>query len=260
MKNEFDSNETYKVVTENTKPLKFTERIASLFVSPAKLMENIADNPKVAAAFIVNIILCLLVLPFSQSATRIILEQQALVFTERYGPSFYEVYQMQQAKQLTGVLNYVTTFGISLVGVLIAIVFDAILLIILTKIFKGTAKFLQYVSMLFHISIISAIGLLVYYIGIVVLKTSLNITSLAAVLMPNGNLTVFLYNILSSITIFTIWKYFLVFLGVKITNGFNAVKSAVIAIISFLIALITAAILASVVVWGYDAIFGQMIR
>jgi len=112
---------------------------------------------------------------------------------------------------------------------------SGLIFLILSKIFRGSAKFKQLFSMCIHYYVLSALGALVVVALAVTTGRFIDLTSLAAVVMPDGNISMVSFNILSSISVFNIWVHILIFIGIKVLNDFSAVKAGIITAISFLL-------------------------
>ncbi len=248
-------NEMYRIVVEDTKPMGFISRFVSLFVSPTKLMQNISLYQKFLQPMVILALIAIAMMPFTSKLEQVVYAEQSIIFVERFGSDFLNFSQMPSSIETLGTAYYLITFVGGLIGFVIAILYMTIVLKILTAFFRGTAKFKQYFSMISHTAIISSIGGLISTIVSVAISSTLNVTSLAAVFMPNGNFTMIEYNFLSAITIFSIWEFVLIFIGVKEINGFSKVKAAVLVCLLFVISMAIMAGISYIPVMSYDAIF-----
>jgi hypothetical protein len=100
-------------------------------------------------------------------------------------------------------------------------------LFILSKIMRGQAKFGQLFSMCMHIYVITAAGALITYVLMSLTGSLVDITSLAAIVSPNGRLDEASHNFFMTIAIFPVWTAIITFIGVKILNDFSSVKAGI---------------------------------
>ncbi len=225
------------------------DRLISVFIAPGKLMENLRYHQPIWTMIIVAIVLALFMLPITPRLVQITTAEMSAISIERYGMDMFNPVLPEDVKdQVENAKNIGSMVG-SVIGTLAAplmMLVSALLLFIVTKIAKGTATIKQYFSMYLHIRVVSGIGSLITTSLMIMMNTSLDMTSLAAVLMPGGNITNLLYCILLSINIFGIWANILVFFGVKKLNDFTNTRAAVVTLVLFLLTLaFTAGTLAS---------------
>ncbi len=228
------------VEEEIPKQMGLFDRLISIFIAPGKLMENLHYHQPIWSIIIVVIVFALFLLPLTPRLVQITTAEMSAISIERYGMDMFNPVLPDDVKdQVENVKNIGATVG-SVIGTLsipLFVLVSALILFIVSKIAKGTATIKQYFSMYLHIRVISAIGSLITTSLMIMMNTSLDMTSLAAVLMPNGNMTNLLYCILISINVFGIWSNILVFIGVKKLNDFTNTRAAVVTIVMFLLTL-----------------------
>jgi len=237
----YDHDSTTREIINEDRKMGVVDRIVNLFVSPGALMHNIRLFPVIGAAYLVSVIIgCVAYLVLAVPATEISTREMSNISIERYGIDLFgagqniDVYgdnignNMETAMIVTNVMS-------AILLPFILCFFSALGLLILTKILRGSATLGQYFSMSMHLYIISAIAIAVGYASIIFTGRILDVTSLAALFMPNGNITMISFNILNSITIFGIWSTVLTFIGVKVINEFSAAKAAIITFIYFVV-------------------------
>lgn len=249
---EMENNEMVRIVEEETKKMGFFERIASLFISPVRLMQNIKQHPTYGAPILVLILLSVALAFLVVRFTPIQYEEMGLISLERYQVDYFNTPAMQenlkQAAPITTVISIVTL----IVTYSVTAVISALIMLLITKIFRGSAKFSQYFSMYLHLYIIGAIGTVFYYLICIQLGSSLNVMSLAGIFMPMGNITMPLYNALSAISIFSLWEYALTVIGVKEINSFSMVKAVVIVVILAVLSIAFASFIAGMSFYALD--------
>jgi len=245
-----ENNEVFTAVEDEVQKMGFLQRVASLFIAPVKLMQNIKEYPVIASMLIFVMALSLLTLPFMSRITELSQNMISEIMLARYGQDFLSLLETQSA-------NISTTSLISaIVGVIIAYpiacFLKALVLLIITKIAKGGAKYKQYASMYAHVLIISALSGLIITPIMIAMGAILDVSSLAALFMPNGNISMMSYNLLSSITLFTIIEAVLVMIGVREINGFSNTKAIVTVLIMFALSTVFTAAMAGVSIFALD--------
>ena len=262
---EQNHHELERVVTPENKKMGPFERIINLFVAPTDLMKNIRLYPAIFMPFIAALVLALAAIPFTTQYSEMMLQELSIISLELHGVDLSGWTQMQEAnvygEQMASgmgafavVSQVITAFVMPFLYALIA----AVIFIILVKIFRGSAKFGQLYSMCMHYYVLSALGSLVVVALAVTTGRFIDLTSLAAILMPNGNISMVSFNVLSSISIFNIWVHIIIFIGIKVLNDFSSVKAGIITGISFLltIAVNVGILMSTFIMW--DMLMGAM--
>jgi len=228
-------DELTKIVDDEVAPLKFFDRVLSIFFSPGKVMKNIAEHPKIGAAALVVLILAGLSAVYAMDIANISLDEQTIIYIERYGADYLNLSEAMQTLTDMGALTSVTAVATVLVTPFVTAFGAALVLFILTKMSRGEARFGQFYSMYFHIYIVTYLLNLIPMLFMVMNRSSLNVLSLAAVYMPDGNVTSPKYNILTAVSVISVWEALLVFIGVKNLNGWKAGKSLIVTAVNFIL-------------------------
>jgi hypothetical protein len=236
--------------------MRFADRFLSLFVTPAALMDNIRLYPVALAPLAVSLALAILTVPLMQSYTAINNRWLSNISIERYGTDLFAIADADDEDELDESLDVATqtaAIASTLVGYPVGAFFSALGLYILTKIARGRELRLgQYFSMYAHLGVITAVGSAVTMSLCVRLDTPLDVTSLAAVFMPLGDITMPAFNILSAVTVFGVWITALSVVGIRHINGFSYFKSAVLGVIAFAFSTGLAVLSAGMTFWMFD--------
>ena len=245
---DLENNEIFTIVEEEVQKMGFFQRIASLFVSPVRLMQNIKYYPAIASMLFFVMALSLFTMPFMDAMTEITNNKMSEIMLTRYGQDFLNFMDSAQSTANTGATSIITTITtiIALIVVYPIMCFlKALVLFIITKIARrGEARYVQYASMYAHVLVITVIGSLITTAIMVATDTLLDASSLAAIFMPNGDISMMSYNLLSSITLFKIVETILMFIGVKEINSFSTTKAVAIVSVMFVLTAIFTAVIA----------------
>ena len=240
--NEQPHEELTRMVEPEIKKMGAIQRIISLFIAPGELMRNIKAYPVVLVPFILSIVIGLASIPVTMQGQELMTRELSNISIERYGVDLMNLvigadeYGDDLAAAMD-VVMMVTTVAMVIIGPLLISFFIALGILILSKIARGNAKLGQLFSLYLHIYIISLLGALISIGLMVTTDNYLDLTSLAAVFMPGGNISMLPFNLLSGISVFSIWTAILSYLGIKILNDFSGVKAGVITLIAFLVGL-----------------------
>lgn len=221
------------------KKLSFLQRILSAFVSPGKLMADLAAKPRVLFPIILialsQVTLYLLRLPLYQDFLRKT-TQASSAFTESLTGMKMTPEMIEKSVTVGTVQSIIMTpLGALFVWLLTTVIFFAVF-----KIGGAKGKFKQYMSVTGYAYLIMALSLLItlvvsYFTGS--LHQEMPLTSIATLLSTDlkGN---FLYGCLRSMDVFGIWHYAVIAIGFTAISGFR--KSTVYSIVTivFLIGLI----------------------
>ena len=235
-----NDEELTRMIEPEVQKMGIIQRITSIFVSPGELMRNIKAHPVVWAPLILSIVIGLASLPISL--------QFAEVMQHEINNLLIELYNIDPAAALAaadeyGAIDEGTVNAASIVGAGAGVVFLTPLLgfiaslglWILSKIAKGASTLGQMFSMYLHLYVLMTVGSLIATFLMATTGRLMDMTSLAALLMPGGNISMLSFNILTYINIFTIWVNVLAFMGIKTINEFSSVKAGVITGIAFLV-------------------------
>ena len=243
-----DNEEIFTIVEDEVQKMTFIQRLASIFIAPVKLMQNIKHYPVIAAMLGFVMALSLLILPFMGKMTEISTNKLSEIMLTRYGQDFVNFMESAQASTAgSTTMSTVTTISAALTMLAtypLMCFIKALVLLIIAKIAKGGGKYKQYASLYAHVLVVSVLGSLLITPIMVALGTLLDVSSLAVVLMPKGDFSMMSYNILSGITIFTIAEALLVLIGVREINGFSNKRATVVASVMFALSILFTAVMA----------------
>ncbi|MDR0570100.1 MAG: YIP1 family protein [Clostridiales Family XIII bacterium] len=236
-----ENNEMLRVIEDETPKMGFFKRLVSIFAAPAELARNIRIHPSIGPALLSALAVSLLTLPFMGKLTALTLEKTSEIMLTRYGQDFLNFTESTQAAQGSAVIAALGSAVSILIVYPIVCFLQAFALFLVGKIAKGQAKYAQYASVCAHALVITAVGGVISSAVMASVGTLLDVTSLAAVFMPNGDFSMFSYNLLAAVGIFGIWGYIVIALGVKEINGFTAARAAVVTGVTFLLAMLVTA-------------------
>ena len=241
-------------------PMGALERVFSLFAAPGKLIENIMEFPRFITAVIVIVILALVSTVLTMMASPIVANALSIAIAERYGVDFLNMTQSMEIVMGNSFFAFIISWAGIAFGSFISVLFGAAVVKVITLIMKGSATLKQYLSLLMHTAIISLIGGGVVASLLMLATDSIMVfTSLAPILMPNGNMFSILFNLLSCIELFGIWSMVVLAMGVKKFNpGFSTGKSVATAAIYYIltVAFITAS--TSLAMLSYDFAYNTL--
>jgi len=258
-----NENEITRVVEPEALKMPIVPRILGIFTSPGEVFQNIKVHPVILPPLLVAIIIGLITAPFGAQMTSITNQELSHISIERYGfdafgfATLVDEYGESPLDALMDTLG-VASFVLSAVFTpLLSAAIAAVGLFVLSKIARGTAKIGQLFSMYLHVYVVTALGGLIATVIMMSTGNFLDLTSLAAVLMPHGRIDMVSFNILSAISIFSIWVTILTYIGVKILNEFSAVKAGVIAGIAFLTNIAVYTVMLMFTWWMMDFMVGM---
>lgn len=217
--------------------MNFFKRVAGVFLWPGKVMENLAERPRIAFPFIflpvVQLVAVLAMIPmykeFVRTGTEELVFQQNLEMT---------------AEQLNNAVNLATITGpvAGAIGVVITWVLGALILWGIIKIFKGQGSFKQVLSITGYAGVITILSTVVHIIktNITGVYDLMSYTSIA-VLMPKmeGN---FIYGMAKFLDVFSIWQYVVIAIGVAAVSKMPKKKAYLIVAAIFVIQVLYAGI------------------
>ncbi len=251
-------NEVMQILTQDeVKKMSIVERTLGVFTSPFKVMENVKRYPTIVAPLIVVFILAFIVAVISIKLQPLSRDYISNLSIQRYGVDMMANQQTQAMLNGEIDLQKILITIPSLVMVLLNLLISTLFSWLVIKIFRGTSKFESVLSVMLHADIVFYVGTILSTVVQVLLATPISIFSFA-VLMPHGDMTMYIYNLLSVISIFTIWKTLILTIGFKITNDFSKEKSIAIFFINLLIPALLTALITSSTFLFLDAAFSKM--
>jgi hypothetical protein len=232
--------EIIRVVAPETVKMKLFERLISLFASPGKLMANLKQYPVAWATLAICMAISLASLPLTLRFADIQTRELSIASIDRYGVDYFNlvVYDFDDdefVQTVTATVTRVTAGITALITYPLAAFFSTLGLFILAKIARGPGKFQQYFAMYAHLCLITALGAAITAYACVTFDNTLDVTSLAAVFMPNGNYASLTYNMLSSITLPLVWVTVLSIIGLKVFNEWSMNKAITVGSVAFVL-------------------------
>ena len=230
-------------------------RLLNIFVSPGELMQNIKTYPIISVPLIASIIIGLVSIPILQQSAELMNQQLSNISIERFGIDLMNPVVDEYGDAIATIMDTAVLVGLvaaAFFGPLIMTALSTVGFWILCKIAGGQATFAQLFSMNLHIYVFAALttGLIVQTL-MVLTGNFLDMTSLAAVIMPGGDISMVAFNIFSAISIFTVWIAILNFIGIKTINDFSGVRAGVITVIAFSagIAIHVGTLMSTFIIW-----------
>jgi len=248
----------YPYIFEDTTPagtpMSYIERIISVFIAPGRLAENIREFPKLGAPALLLFIVSTLSAVMSTQIVPIITNAQSVALAERYGMDYINLTQaISNVMEQAAWVIYLSAWGGAIIGAFLAVLITALVLKIITLVLRGSATYKQYLSLAMHVYLISFIGGIVVILLMLVTNSPMTFTSLAPILMPNGNFLDIMYSVLEGIELFSIWAAVVIAIGVKQLNpGFSGNKAVITAAVYFILGLAFIAFSTSIVILTYD--------
>ncbi|MDR0271877.1 MAG: YIP1 family protein [Clostridiales bacterium] len=226
-------NELTRVVTPEAMKMNAGQRIISLLTAPGELFANVKVYPVILVPFLIILVIGLVALVPMNRVSEMQMQELSRISIENYGVDILADMNVDEfgdsamdsfLKIFTAVVLVVNVA----IGPLINSLIYAFGIWVLSKILRGKANFVQLFSMYMHIYVIGALGTLVISGIMMITGNYVDMTSLAALVMPQGDMSMPLFNALSAISIFSLWTTFLTFIGIKVINEFSAVKAGII--------------------------------
>ncbi len=222
---------------QKSSQLNFFKRVAGMFFWPGKVMDNLAERPRIAFPFIflpvIQLIAMLLMIPmykeFVRNSTQDFITQRNIETTP---------------EQLDKTVNAGMISGpvLGAIGVVITWVLGALILWGIIKLFKGQGSFKQILSIAGYAGVITVLSTVVHVIktNITGVYDLLSYTSMA-VLMPkmDGN---FIYGIAKFLDVFSIWHYAVIAIGVAAVSKMPKKKAYLIVAAIFVMQVLYAGI------------------
>lgn len=212
--------------------LSIFQKIVGVFFSPVKTMEYIAENPKVLFPVLLNIFYFPLFYLIAWPAT-MRYSQELFDTSMKMNP---EIYKNMTADMLDN-MSLFGSFGLmggSLVLGFLAFILTTLAAFLLIKLFGGNSKFSQVLSVTGFATLITV----VYYIVCAIASyfgAGLSLNASLSLLVPDMKGTV-VYGILSTFSVFHIYYFIVLGIGIWKAAKFESWKATVITLIIFLVA------------------------
>lgn len=239
-------HEITRVVEPEVIKMGVVSRVLNIFISPVELMHNIKAYPVFLVPFLLSVVIALAGIGPSRHVTEMMNEEIAFISIERFGfdmtmTQTFDEYGDFPVEEMVSTVEIVMVVAMAFINPLLISFFGTLGVFILSKILRGRATFGQTFSMYMHLYVILALGAVVSMFLMSMTGSIVDMTSLAAIVMPGGRIDDIVFNILSAIAVFPIWSTVLLFFGVKVINEFSTAKSAIIACISYAVSILISA-------------------
>lgn len=234
----------------NDKPMNFFQRLAKVFVAPSEVLQNIKGNPKFTLPFLYVFVISAITSILQRPLIQLQQEELQNLYIERYG---IDIFSTSQKGLLSADSILLNIFGIFLT-LWITWLIGSLFLFILSKLFRGSASYKQLLSLEIHAGMLTSTLALIITPICLLLDSPATMFSLS-ILYPGGNITSLLYNILSAITLFSVWAAIFKGMGLYILNGFSKIKGYLISAFVYIIAILFTAVSAGMSFWIFDKIY-----
>lgn len=224
--------ENYSGTNEEVERLSLGKRIIGVIFSPIATMKNIAQKPDVAAPIIWTALGTLL-LYLSRYSLYVDYTKEVMV------KSLAAKHQTLTPGMIDAAVNMYAKLGVAIVPIttVITILIMALVLWLLSKIFGGTGRYKQFVSVTGYAYIITLIYTILTFAASFYTQSIILNTSLA--LLFQGMKGSYLYGILRGIDPFSIWYFIVLAFGVseagKISKGKAFTVTGLVYIVTLLI-------------------------
>ena len=217
---DFQTNIINEEVT--VKEMGFLQRVAGVFTSPGKVMENLAAKPRV--------LFPLFLIAFAQLALYMIRLPLYQDFLRKSSLAGAELAKSLTGMELTPEMieqrmsqSVIQSVILTPLGSLFGWLFITVIFFIIIKIAGMQGKFKQYLSVTGYAYVISALYLLItlgvsYFTGS--LHIDMPLTSIANAFGEEMKGS-FVFGLLKGLDVFTIWYYAVIAIGLQIVSGFK---------------------------------------
>ncbi|HDP98889.1 MAG TPA: YIP1 family protein [bacterium] len=202
--------------------MNIIERIVGVFFSPRATMQSIDHQPSWIAPFVILILLAVvqfqIISPITMPKQMQLVEEQ---LRER-GSSEDEI------ERTLGIVEKFSKFGfinVIIFTVLFYVLFSLLLWFLGNIILGGETTFKKIFSVNLYAGLISALGIVIS-IPLILIKKSINIHFSLASLLSDDQIGTFLYRVLRSFDIFSIWYFVVLTIGFSVIYKFSIKKSA----------------------------------
>lgn len=245
-------NPNKKGVLFIVKKMNVLQKLTRIFIAPADVIHEIKEKPEFLLPFLYVFIIKAITGVLQRPMGELQQEEMVRLSIERYGVNLFST---SNAGIST---NQSFWIGILLLPITLWIgwLIGSFFVWIISKIIKGKSTYQQVLSLLIHISMLTAtVTLLVTPIDLL-LQNSTTIFGLS-ILYPSGDMTSFIYNALNLMTLPSIWGAALTGIGLSIINEFSQKKGYIVAIILYIITILLGAGSVSMSFWILDIVTKQ---
>jgi hypothetical protein len=211
-------------LSNETKADSVGSMLVNIFLSPMRVFGSIKAKPTWVIPFVIILIMTAVtayfVAPIAMEA-----QKQDVLSNENLSPEQRDqaVQQMETFKAIGPIIgSAVGTLG----AAIMVFVMAAIILLMGTVMFGGSAKFMQLVALICFTDMISVLGQIIK-MPLMVMKQTMDIRTSLAVLLPGSDMKSVAYTLLNSFTdVFLVWQIILVIAGVAVIYNFSKGKAA----------------------------------
>ncbi|NLL70544.1 MAG: YIP1 family protein [Epulopiscium sp.] len=234
------------------KPMNLFQKIIKIFVAPNEVLQDIKESPRILIPFFYVFVITILTTILQKPMIELQQQEISYLSLERYGVDMLSL----SGKGLTNNQSFwISLFSIP-VGVWLGWLISSVILLMVSKILKGKSTYKQLLSLVIHTAMLTSTLVLIVTPIDLFLGRSSTVFSLA-VLYPGGNMTSFVYNLLSVMTLFSIWAVIFQGMGLYILNEFSKKKGYITAIFLYIGKILFAAGAASMTFWMFDILYKQ---
>jgi len=236
MNNDFEVNEYEKteVYIEPVRKMGIFEKLKCLFIAPTKTFENLKEHPNMWAAILITFVISIITSLVSINIVNLVGEKYTILMSQMSGMEMPYTPISLNAKYV------ITTLIKSPITILIAWILSTFFLWLLNKIFGGKVNFSMMLSFQAHILMFTSIIGLIIIIPQLLMNTDINLFSFA-ILYPNGDSSNFLYNILQSTSLTTIWFSVVTGIGLSVISGYEKTKGYIVSAIYYILGILVTA-------------------
>lgn len=237
---------------QNGKTMNFFQKLIKIFTVPSEVIQDIKESPKFILPFIYVFVVTVITKIIQRPMIELQQQEIQNLYLERYGVDIFSLSQ----KGLINSNSIVTNVFGSLIGLWVVWLISSVFLLIVSKILKGKSTYKQLLSLVIHAGMLTSTLTLIATPVDLLLNRSSTVFSLS-VLYPGGNMTSFLYNILSAMTLFSIWAVIFKGMGLYILNDFSKKKGYLASVFLYIFSILFAAGSASMSFWIFDMLYRQ---
>jgi hypothetical protein len=209
--------------------MSFFSRLFGVFFDPSRTFRTIAERPIWVDALIVMLILLALhsyiVFPYGQKDSLAFLQDNAVRFQEKWGETGYDS-AVERAKSQDRVL---TSLLLTPLTFLIGLLFSALIVLGMGRLFSTQGHYLQVFSSLIHANFVdklfgNALRTFLIFSRRSVIQTSTSLT----VFFPKMEILSPAYSVLSQVDFFQLWMFGLFGIGLASAFRINLKKALII--------------------------------
>lgn len=218
--------ETLNEEVIQTEEMGMFKRIINIVFEPSKVFRSIVEERKLLVPIIlIAISLVLLAIPkapmvedYNRNLTGKIYKSEAFLSTVQITPEQADK-SVESAAKISKIVSY-----FSPIMALVMLLLQALVFYLAFKILKGKGTFVQTFSVLVYAYLIKVLGEAVRTINVVI-SGKADVTNSFALLMPHSDKTSFVYNLVGSLDLFSIWALIVAALGLSIIHNVSKKKA-----------------------------------